>query len=101
MKKNPLGEDLPINSPKEFELSQRFEPQILEPTDTYTLPEIAEKLVGGIELNEIERQMASATILDWIRLRESRKHGRPKKWNSAKEKNKYYNDKRRGKLDEN
>ena len=100
--KEKLGEDLPINSPKEYELIQKFETLRLEPTKTYTLtlPEIAEKLENGIQLNEIERYMAAATIFDWIRLKESQK-GRPKKWHSIQEKNRYYNDKRRGKSGEN
>lgn len=70
--------------------------EILEPTTQYTLPEIADKLANGSELNGIERQMASGCIRDWIRLKES-KTGRPKKWSSIQEKNKFYNDKRRGK----
>jgi hypothetical protein len=88
---------LPIDSPKEVELTQRFEILRLEPTDIYTFPEIANKLANGVELNEIESQMASACIRDWIRLKESIT-GRPKKWHSMSEKNYHHNNKKRKKV---
>lgn len=92
-----MNKDLQIGSPEEIAANERFEALRLEPTETYNLPDIAEKLANGKELNEIERQMAAGTIRDWIRLKKLNT-GRPKKWNSIQEKNKYYNDKRRGKL---
>lgn len=60
------------------------------------LRRIAERLIGGMELTVVERQIACDCIRDWVRLKESIT-GRPKKWESIKEKNDYFNAKRRGK----
>lgn len=60
------------------------------------LRRIADKLIGGMDLTVVERQLACDCLRDWVRLRESIT-GRPKKWQTIKEKNDYFNAKRRGK----
>lgn len=90
--------DLEIGSPSSAgEPKKKFEILYERSSEVYTLPKIAEKIGRGEELNEIERQMASAAILDWIRLHESRRKGRPRKWADQKEKWAYYNARRRKK----
>ncbi len=69
--------------------------------DAYTLPEIADKIERGDSLNEIERQMASATIREFIRrvekLMARRVGGRPKKFSSDAERYAHHNAQRRKK----
>ena len=89
--------DLEIGSPEEIADFQNYEKLFIESKAVYSLPEIASKLEKGGSLDEAERQMAAGVIRDWIRLKKS-KTGRPRKWSSIKEKNAYYNAKRRGKL---
>jgi hypothetical protein len=80
--------DLEIGSPSSAgEPKKKFEILYERSSEVYTLPKIAEKIGRGEELNEIER----------IRLHESRRKGRPRKWADQKEKWAYYNARRRKK----
>jgi hypothetical protein len=60
------------------------------------LRRIADRLTGGEDLTALERQLACDCLRDWVRLKESNT-GRPRKWQTIKEKNDYFNAKRRGK----
>ena len=67
------------------------------PNKIYTLSEIADKLANGTELNEIERQMASGVIKDWLKFKQST--GRPPKYKTEAERQQFKqaNEKRRQK----
>lgn len=49
--------------------------EILESGEEHTLPEIAKKLKANQALNQVEAQMASACIVDWLRIKEAQIKG--------------------------
>lgn len=96
------SKNLKVGSPKEIADFQQYEKLFIKSEAEYTLPEIANKLTSGTELDKIERQMAAGVINDWLatknaQIENGKKNGREKKFASDKERYDFHNAKRKKK----